>query len=95
MHPVNLLYKFISLRKAFSGENDIVLFKYRENDAQTINKVIEMVRKNKISEEKINDSVSRILRIKEKYNINDNIDIVGCNITETNKAIQELNDKLN
>lgn len=95
MHPVNLLYKFISLRKAFSGENDIVLFKYRENDAQTINKVIEMVRKNKISEEKINDSVSRILRIKEKYNINNNIDIVGCNIIETNKAIQELNDKLN
>ena len=53
-----------------------------------------MVKDNKIEEEKINNSVTRILKIKEKYNITDNMDILGCNIEEINDRIEKLNSKL-
>ena len=32
--------------------------------------------------------------LKEKYNITDNIDILGCNIEEINDRIEKLNSKL-
>jgi beta-glucosidase-like glycosyl hydrolase len=49
----------------------------------------------KIKEEDIDKSVTRILRIKEKYNISDKKKINGCNIEELNKQIEELNSILN
>ena len=57
-----------------------------ENKLKRINSIIE--------EEKINNSVTRILKIKEKYNITDNMDILGCNIEEINDRIEKLNSKL-
>jgi beta-N-acetylhexosaminidase len=60
-----------------------------------INKVIKMVKTGKIKEEDIDKSVTRILRIKEKYNISDKKKINGCNIEELNKQIEELNSILN
>ena len=58
-------------------------------------KVIKMVKTGKIKEEDIDKSVTRILRIKEKYNISDKKKINGCNIEELNKQIEELNSILN
>ena len=95
MKPVNLLYKSVSLKKAFISGADIILFKYRKDDYKVINKVIKMVKTAKIKEEDIDKSVARILRIKEKYNISDKKKINGCNIEELNKQIEELNSILN
>ena len=94
MKSVDIIYKLISLKKAFSSESDIILFKYKDGDEKVIAKVVKMVKENKIEEEKINKSVMRILKIKEKYNITDNIDILGCNIEEINDRIEKLNSKL-
>ena len=91
MHSLNILYKTVSLNKAFTSESDIILFKYKDKDEKTIKKVIKMAKKNKINEEKINNSVSRILKIKEKYKVADNIDKLGCNIEEINNKINKLN----
>ena len=91
MKPVDLLYKSVSLKKAFTSGADIILFKYRKEDY----KVIKMVKTGKIKEEDIDKSVTRILRIKEKYNISDKKKINGCNIEELNKQIEELNSILN
>ena len=95
MKPVDLLYKSVSLKKAFTSGADIILFKYRKDDYKVINKVIKMVKKGEIKEEDIDKSVARILRIKEKYNISDKKKINGCNIEELNKQIEELNSILN
>ena len=95
MKPVDLLYKSVSLKKAFTSGADIILFKYRKEDYKVINKVIKMVKTGKIKEEDIDKSVTRILRIKEKYNISDKKKINGCNIEELNKQIEELNSILN
>ena len=95
MKPVDLLYKSVSLKKAFTSGADIILFKYRKDDYKVINKVIKMVKTGKIKEEDIDKSVARILRIKEKYNISDKKKINGCNIEELNKQIEELNSILN
>lgn len=95
MKPVDLLYKSVSLKKAFTSGADIILFKYRKDDYKVINKVIKMVKTGKIKEEDIDKSVTRILRIKEKYNISDKKKINGCNIEELNKQIEELNSILN
>lgn len=95
MKPINLFYKNISLKKAFNSENDIVLFKYKDNDNKTIDKVISMAKNGKISEKKINESFLRILKIKNKYKINDNIENCEHNIEKINKTIQKFNDKIN
>ena len=95
MKPVDLLYKSVSLKKAFTSGADIILFKYRKEDYKVINKVIKMVKTGKIKEKDIDKSVTRILRIKEKYNISDKKKINGCNIEELNKQIEELNSILN
>ena len=95
MKPVDLLYKSVSLKKAFTSGADIILFKYRKDDYKVINKVIKMVKKGKIKEEDIDKPVATIIRIKEKYNISDKKKINGCNIEELNKQIEELNSILN
>ncbi len=95
MKPVDLLYKRVSLKKAFSTGADIILFKYRNNDYKVIKKVITMIKNNNISEDNINKSVERILKIKEKYNINDNIVKGSYNLDKLNKEIEKLNNKLN
>lgn len=91
MKSLDILYKPIALKKVFSSESDIILFKYRNNDERIINKVIKMVCDNKIDKEKIDKSVSRILSIKEKYNVSDDISNIGCDIVNINKEIDRIN----
>lgn len=91
MKSLDILYKPIALKKAFSSESDIILFKYRNNDDKIINKVIKMVCDNKIDKDKIDKSVSRILSIKEKYNVSDDISNIGCDIVNINKEIDRIN----
>jgi len=93
MGSINLIYKFVAYTKAFSSGSDIILFKYNKGDEKNINKIIDKVNKNKINISDIDKSVERILKIKEKYNINDNIDFTGCDIDKINKEINKINSK--
>ena len=71
MKAVKILYgKKKALEKAFTAGNDIVLFKYNLGDEKLIDKIIDDVKIGKINIGKINRSVKRILKLKEKYQIN-------------------------
>ena len=67
MKAVKILYgKKRALEKAFTAGNDIVLFKYNLGDEKLIDKIINDIKKGKINIGKINRSVKRVLKIKEK-----------------------------
>ena len=75
MKAVKILYgKKRALEKAFTAGNDIVLFKYNLGDEKLIDKIIDDVKTGKINIGKINRSVKRILKLKEKYQI-ENLEI--------------------
>ena len=93
MGAVNLFYRFVALEKAFSSGSDIVLFKYNDGCEKVINKVVDKVKNNSIDISVINRAVDRILKIKSKYKINDNIEFEGCNIEKINKKIIDINKK--
>ena len=70
MKGITLRYgKDKSIKKAFEAGNDIILFKYND-DAKVIDKIISNVSRNIIKESRVNKSVNRILKMKEKYNVN-------------------------
>ncbi len=70
MKAVKILYGTKrALIKAFKAGNDIVLFKYNTGDEDLIKKILKEVNEEKISIAKINRSVRRILKVKEKYEI--------------------------
>lgn len=95
MGSVRLIYKFVAFEKAFSSGSDIVLFKYNKNDEKNINRVVDKVKRGIIDIKDVNSSVDRIIKIKEKYNISDDVDFNGCNIVKINKEINKINDKFN
>ncbi|QBD85513.1 beta-N-acetylhexosaminidase [Clostridium tetani] len=70
--------------KSINAGSDIILICHGyDNEMSTINSIKEAVRNNIITEDKINESVYRILKLKEKYKISndtvDNIDVDKIN----------------
>lgn len=81
-----------AVKKAFLAGNDIVLFRFKSSDEEkSIRYIQRLVRTGKISEQRINQSVFRILDMKEKYELNDNSAIIGCNTETINKRINAVN----
>ena len=91
MGSVSLFYRFVAFVKAFSSGSDIILFKYNNGDEKIIEKIKDKIQKEKISISEINKSVERIIKIKKKYQINDNTSFLGCNVEEINKEIDRIN----
>ena len=83
----SLLYRNIYMKKVFNSLNDIILVKIKSFDEgyQILNKY----RKCYCLDE-LNDFVKKILKIKEKYKITDQIN-QGCNIKNVNKIIDKIN----
>ena len=80
--------------KAIEAGNDIILMGLSARKVKSIMKyIIKKVRQGKISEERINQSVIKILNIKEKYDINDD-EIVGFDIGEIDKEIKNINEQV-
>ena len=70
MKAVKILYGTKrALIKAFKAGNDIILFKYNTGDEALIDKILKEVNDGKINIAKINRSVRRILKVKERYEI--------------------------
>ena len=89
----NLIYRFNCMKKAFMSGSDIILVKIKnKNDAiKMIDKYVKLVNGDDESMKLLDDSVKRIIKIKDKYNINDGISYDGCNIDEINKEIDRIN----
>lgn len=95
MRSVSYLYgKKRSIVKAFYAGNDIICLKYSKNFiGDIIYKVSKKVENNIIDIKDINDSINRIITLKEKYKFNDNTYFDNIDIEEYNKIINELKNK--
>lgn len=91
MKSVDLFYRFVALNNAIVSGSDIILCKYHNNGEKIINKVVDKVKKNVIDVSFINNAVDRILKVKSKYNITDEIDFDICDIDKINKKINNIN----
>ena len=86
----------LAVRKAFEAGNDIIVFRFKTNEEKrVIAKIIRLVKKHKIKESRINRSVNRIIKIKEKYHLSDIENINGVNIENINKEIEAIRLKCN
>lgn len=93
MKAIKFLYgPKLAIRKAFEAGNDIVVFRFNKREEErAIKQVLKLVKKNKIKQCRINRSVNRVLKLKEKYDLQNN-SIEGINIDEINKRIQKIKD---
>lgn len=79
--------------KAIEAGNDIIMIGLPYKKVKKIIKyIVKKVRKGKISIERINKSVEKIIAIKEKYNIEDK-KVDGFSVQKINEKIRELNEK--
>lgn len=87
------LYSFIYEKKALTAGSDMVLVKIRDknNGKRLISKYEKIVGRNLKQAKLLDDSVERILNIKKKYNITDDIDDLGCDINKINEEIRKIN----
>lgn len=92
MRAIRFVYgELLAVKKAFEAGNDIIVFRFNQKKEETaINDIIDLVKKNKIKEFRINRSVKRILQIKEKYGITDVGKIEGINIDSINSEIEKI-----
>jgi beta-N-acetylhexosaminidase len=92
----NPIYHFNYQNKALKAGSDIILVKIK--DARDGYKIIDKYKKilmnNKEYYEKLNNSVKRIIRVKEKYEISDSTRFLGIDITKINDEIDKLNERV-
>ena len=79
---------------AIQAGNDMIMtgLSYKTID-KIINKIAKKVEKGKIDQNAINNSVNKIITMKEKYKISDE-NVTGLDIDKINKEIEELNNKI-
>lgn len=95
MRAIKLLYgPNLAVRRAFDAGNDIIVFRFSKDEEQkAINKIINLVSTGKIKESRINRSVNRIIKIKQKYEISDSENFDGVDIEKINQQIDEIREK--
>ena len=95
MRAIKLLYGPSSaLVKAFKAGNDIMIFRFnKDEEKNAINKVLKLAKSGKIKESRINRSVNRIIKIKEKYNLSDNMPNENINIEFFNNEVSKIREK--
>lgn len=71
-----------AIKKAFMACNDIIVFKY-DDDIRVIEKIVALVKEHKLEEKRVNKSVRRILALKEKYHVNDEMIKLDKDFIET------------
>lgn len=77
--------------KAFEAGNDIIVFRFnQEEEKKALEKIEKLVKKGRIKENRINRSVKRVIKLKNKYNLSDSNKIEGINIETINREIEEI-----
>ena len=72
------------------------MFRFNKRDeVNAIENVIKLAEKGKLKNSRINNSVNRILNIKQKYEISDTKEIEKINIAEINNRIDIVNTFVN
>ena len=91
MRSMRLKYgEYKAIQKAFQAGNDIIVFKNIIND-KIYEKLLKDIKLQKIKESRINKNVNRVLKMKEKYKINDKeINIDNNLIDRINNQIKKL-----
>lgn len=95
MRAIKFLYGTdAAVVKAVKAGNDIIVFRFnKEEEKRTLEKLEKLVKKGKIKESRINKSVNRIIKLKQKYNLFDDKEIQGVDIDEINERIEEIRKK--
>ena len=65
----------------------------KEEEKRTLERLEKLVKKGKIKESRINKSVNRIIKLKQKYNLFDDKEIKGVDIDKINERIEEIRKK--
>ena len=85
-----------AVRKAYKAGNDVIVFRFnKDEEIRVMEKIINLAKVGKIKEARINRSVNRIIKIKEKYNIYDSEEIEGVNVEQINAKIEKIRKKCN
>ena len=87
----NPFYRFNYVKKAFLSGSDIILIKIKNKGSNIIDKCMNIINNNEEYIKLLDDSVDRIIKLKKKYNISDDINYEECNIEEINKEIDKIN----
>jgi len=97
MQAIKLMYGTKkAVEKAFKACNDIIIFRFSEKDEKdSIENIYECVKNKKIKEYRINKSVNRILKIKEKYDFFNEGKRKDIDIEKINKEIEYIREKCN
>ena len=97
MRAIRFIYGAdLAVKKAFEAGNDIILFRFNEKEEKrVINQIIKATKNKKIKETRIDRSVRRIIKMKEKYKVSDDAEIEKIDIEEINKEIEEIRKKCN
>lgn len=92
MKAIQLIYGSTHATKlAFYAGNDIIMNRLNYGSiTKTMRSILKQSKKNSKIENRINDSVTRILEMKIKYNITD-AKVTGCDIEEINHEITDIN----
>lgn len=86
----------LAVKKAFQSGCDIIMLKYNtKEEKRIIDKMVNLVKNGRIKESRINKSVKRIIKIKEKYEVTNEQKIEGINIEEMNSKIEEIIERCN
>ena len=86
--PVNAVVK------AFKAGNDVVIFRFnKDEEKNAIEKVSKLVQHGKIKENRINRSVKRIINLKEKYNVSDDMPKEFLDIAAFNSEVSNIRKK--
>lgn len=95
MKGVRIRYgKNNAIKKAFLAYNDMIIFKY-DNDIRVIDKIIKLAKEDKLKMKRINKSVMRILKVKEQYELKDElIERDKTFIENINNQIEEIRQKV-
>ena len=90
MRAIQYFYGFEKAAiKAFQAGNDIIIFRYNKTaEKSTVERLIKLAKKNKFNPYKIDTSVMKILKLKEKYKITDEMTNEKLDIENINKQIQ-------
>lgn len=93
MNTIKYIY---GIKKAITiginANEDILLIKYKKGDIKNIyHKLYKMLDNNKINLDKITESYNKIINIKQKYQINDNIINNKIDIAKYNVTIKNIN----
>lgn len=95
MRAISLKYGYVraTLRACNAGADIIMIGANYNTIIRAIKKIEKNIQKNKIDINKIDKSVEKILKLKEKYKIEDEL-TKGCNIKAINEKIEKLNSEV-